>query len=309
MTSIASKPLCPVTRICGWLRSVLYYEHWMIGIVDQPIENSLRWMEMPPVTWVEPFSSKRYLADPFPWPGKPDVILAETYDVAKRLGRISTFTLQGTRITSESDAKFPLQGHLSFPLVFEEGGEIYALPESCATGRLEILRWDALQGWGSFVTIFSHVPAADAVLHKKDGLYWIFYTDVSHHPHDNLHLTYAPSLMGPWQQHPGNPVQHGADRSRNGGKIFEAAGRLYRPAQDCSRVYGGALRIMEITEWTKTSYAEKEVTYIKPSDVFYRDGFHTLVAWNDRQTLVDGMRLVFSWRLLFDKVLKRLGLA
>jgi len=189
--------------------------------------------------------------------------------------------------------------------MFEEDGTVYAMPESCAAGKLEIFRWDG-KIWQPYENIFNDVPVADAVLTKKDGLFWISYTDVSNHPHDNLHLIYAVSLTGPWQRHPQNPVQLGKEKSRNGGKVFGAGGRLYRPAQDCSRVYGGALRLMEITDWTTHSYAETQAAYIPPSDAFYRDGFHTLVAWGDDKCLVDGMRLTFSWRLLLAKIARRL---
>jgi hypothetical protein len=294
-------------RLIRWIRSVLFYEYWMVGIVDQPISNALHWKEMPPVRWIAPFDRARYFADPFPWPGSADTLLCEEYDTKTRLGRISALKLDANGIAVEVLVDFPLKGHLSFPLLFMHAGIVYAMPESSASNRLEILRWKEETGiWISHAVIFENKGVADAALYDHDGLFWISYTDLSTGPHDNLHLIYAPSLEGPWLRHPGNPVRRGREASRNGGCVFEVGGRLYRPAQDCTQLYGGALQIMEITEWTTTAYQERPVTRIVPSAPTYPDGFHTLSAWGDR-CLVDGMRLTFSFSLVFDKFKKRLG--
>jgi hypothetical protein len=182
------------------------------------------------------------------------------------------------------------------------------MPESCAARRLEIFHWDMARGrWISHAAVFLDRPVADAVLFRKDDLFWIAYTDVTHDPHDNLHLVYASDLTGPWLAHPSNPVQRGKERCRGAGPVFTVGGKYYRPAQDCSSVYGGGMRIMEIVTFTPTAYEEAEITRIVPSSQQYPDGFHTLAAWGDC-CLVDGMRLTFSWRLVWDKLRKRLSL-
>ena len=64
--------------------------------------------------------------------------------------------------------------------------------------------------------------------------------------HDELHVYWAEDLLGPWFGHALNPVRIDARNSRPAGAVFEVDGRLMRPVQDCSAVYGGALRFMEI---------------------------------------------------------------
>ncbi|MDR3448288.1 MAG: hypothetical protein P4M15_00795 [Alphaproteobacteria bacterium] len=294
----------PLTRFRRWLRSVLFYEHWVVGFVDQPIAASLAWQEAPPVQWLTPFDRSCYFADPFPWPGRPDIVLCEVYDIGRQQGRIVALQVGAGRVVGIDPVDFPLAGHLSFPFTFAHEGEVFAMPESCAASRLDIFRWQDGK-WRHHATVFDNKPVADSVLFRKDGLFWIFYTDVTHDPHDNVNLVYAESLTGPWKPHPANPVQIGRDRCRGAGNIFEAEGKLYRPAQDCSEVYGGALRIMEITTCTVDSYEEKEVTYMKPTSRRYPDGFHTVTAWGDK-CLVDGMRLTFAPSLLWSKIKKRL---
>ncbi len=308
MNFVPEKPSALFSRVACWLRSVFFYEHWMVGVIDQPITNALTWGEAPPIRWIAPFTKNYYLADPFPWPGSNDTLLCEVYNMDTQLGRISILGLNADSVAVSVDAKFPVPGHLSFPFLFMQSDTLFAMPESSAARRLEILRWDEEGAvWVHHAIVFDDLAVADAALYEKDGLFWISYTEILPDPHDNLHLIYATSLAGPWVPHAANPVQRGRGHSRNGGGVFEVNGKLYRPAQDCMRRYGGALRVMEITEWTTTAYSEREVTHITPTSAAYPDGFHSLVAWGDDKCLVDGLRLTFSARLVWGKLKRHLG--
>src|SRR5213596_456309 len=53
--------------------------------------------------------------------------------------------------------------------------------------------------------------------------------------------------LGPWRPHPGNPVKVDVRSSRPAGGPFLFGGNLYRPAQDCSRTYGGGITINRVT--------------------------------------------------------------
>jgi hypothetical protein len=291
-----------------WLKSVLFYEHWMVGIIEQPIANSLTWTQVPPIHWLASFDSKYYLADPFPWPGSADTLLCEEYNVIERQGHIVALKCDASGIIDRIKIDLPVAGHLSFPFIFMHDGQVYLMPESCIANRLEIFRWLEQNGqWVSHASVFKNKAVADAALFEKDGLFWISYTDVSEDPHDNLNLIYASDLTGPWTPHPLNPVRRGRESSRNAGGLFEVNGKLYRPAQDCSKAYGGAIRIMEVTVCTPKQYLEKEITHITPVSPTYPDGLHTLQAWGDK-CLVDGMKVVFSPQLLWRKIRKRMRL-
>ncbi|MDE1900759.1 MAG: hypothetical protein KGI37_03820 [Alphaproteobacteria bacterium] len=296
-------------RLIDWVRSVLFYGHWMIGVVDQPIENAVHWTRLPPVRWIAPFDRKRYMADPFPWPGSTDTILCEICDAKSHVGHLAALKIGDGGLIDEMRIDLPARSHLSFPFLFRLDGVVFMMPESSASRKLEIFQWRENDGqWVPFVSLFLDKPAADATLFEKDGLLWISYTDVSDHPHDNLNLIYARTLAGPWVPHPKNPVRRGTQSSRNAGAVFTADGKLYRPSQDCSRLYGGSIRIMEITTCTPDDYAEREVNHIRPSAKAYTDGVHTLMPWGENKCLVDGMRLTFSPRLLAKKILRRMGL-
>lgn len=290
------------------LAAIFLHESWMIGVIDQPIGNALAWTKCPPVRWLSERSSKRYLADPFAWPDRLDTVLCENYDYDAELGSIHKLGIRGDRIVSEGVEAFSLPGHLSFPFLFGHEGAVYALPESSSARELTLFRWGPeKREWSKIVSLLRDVAAADSVLFQHNGLFWVAYTDVDQSATENLNLLYAPSLTGPWQKHPLNPVVRGAEISRCGGTPFVAGGKLYRPVQDCSSCYGGAIRIMEVVACSPEVFCEREVTVILPKKGGMNPhGLHTLSAWGDR-CLVDGKRMVFSPGHVLKKIRRRLA--
>jgi hypothetical protein len=292
-------------RLCQKAYAIAMRESWMIGIVDAPIETSLQWTSCPQVRWIGERSEKRYLADPFMWPGDASAILCEDYNFRMELGSIKRLMLEDTRIVQESPVRIPPPGHASYPFLFAHDGNVYCLPETSAVRCLMLLSWEN-RSFREVSTPLANTAAADSVLFTHEGRFWIAYTDTDIGRFDNLNLCYAESLAGPWRQHPGNPVKLDPRSSRAGGTPFSANGRLYRPAQDCSETYGGAIRIMRIAECTPERYREEEVTRIAPEQGGANPhGFHTLSAFGDA-CLVDGKRMMFSPADIYRKVKKRL---
>jgi hypothetical protein len=71
------------------------------------------------------------------------------------------------------------------------------------------------------------------------------------------------------------------------------AGSLCRPAQDCSRTYGGAVAVNRIVKLTPTAFEEELVGRIEPDPSGpYRHGMHTVCPIGGL-TLVDGKRTRF----------------
>jgi hypothetical protein len=130
-----------------------------------------------------------------------------------------------------------------------------------------------------------------------------------------LHLWYSSSAQGPWQAHPDNPVKIDVRSARPGGTPFYADGVLYRPAQDCSRVYGGRIVINRVTTLTPTAFHEEPAATVDPDPAGpYPAGLHTLSAVGD-VTLLDAKRMVFvpeAFRRVLGHfvrvVLRRVGL-
>ena len=99
--------------------------------------------------------------------------------------------------------------------------------------------------------------------------------------------------MGPWRAHPGNPVKVDIRSARPGGTPFVQDGVLYRPAQDCSRTYGGRIIINRVLTLTPLAFREEAFVPVDPEHAGpYPSGLHTLCEVGNT-TLIDGRRFVF----------------
>ena len=88
-----------------------------------------------------------------------------------------------------------------------------------------------------------------------------------------------------------NPVRCDVRNARPAGPPFVHEGCLYRPAQDCSRSYGGAIVLNRIDVLTTEWFHETPMARIQPDpNGPYPDGTHTLSPLGPTQTLVDGKR-------------------
>jgi hypothetical protein len=78
--------------------------------------------------------------------------------------------------------------------------------------------------------------------------------------------------------------------ARPAGRPFTIGTRLYRPSQDCSHTYGGAVNVMAIDELTPDAFREHVALRLDPEPSWpYPDGLHTLVV-DGRRIYVDAKR-------------------
>ncbi|SIQ96556.1 MULTISPECIES: glucosamine inositolphosphorylceramide transferase family protein [Acidiphilium] len=285
-------------------RDRLLCEWWSIGICDRSIGEVLERGALGPVRWLEPARGAAYRADPFVWPGT-GLVLCEEVPLTTGIGHIVALR--------ETDGRFtPVRtllndgGHRSYPFVFQYDGETYLLPESAACGPTVLYRLD--RGWNleRVATIAPDRRLVDATMFEADARLWIAATDLAYGTDNNLCIYYADQPAGPWHPHGMNPVVTGRRTARSGGTPFRHRDGLYRPAQDCTETYGGALVITEITTLTPDAFAERIVCRIAPdTGGTFPHGLHTISADGDR-CLVDGKRLVFDPRVVAGKINRRL---
>jgi len=283
-------------------------ENWMIGVVDAPIQALLSApASAPKVRWLGRRAHRHYRADPFGAPGHPQRLYCEEYDYRKGVGRIVMLEVDArNRLTRRSTAPLPLQGHASYPYLFEHAGRLYCIPETAAQNRCLLYEVGADGGWRLVACLLQNVAAADATLFHWDGLFWLAYTDVAQGKFDNLCLSWAPALAGPWQPHAGNPVKIDHRSARPGGTPFVHRGVLYRPAQDCGAGYGSAVVLNRVLQCTPEHYRETPVRRLGPDPHGVNPhGLHTVSAWGGR-TLIDGKRHQLNLLDLQRKLVDRL---
>jgi hypothetical protein len=241
--------------------------HWKIAVRQgrnilsstspTPDLEGFRWIESP---------RGHFYADPFliKHASKRWVFL-EDYHYGKRSGTLACgeLTPRGELVDVRPILELPY--HLSYPMVFEDGGQFWMIPESYAGGAIELYRAsDFPYGWQRERVLYP-APAVDTTVWKQDGLFWFFTTFLE--PNGlgaRLMLFYAESLNDEWIPHPANPISSDVRNARCAGAIFREGHRLFRPSQDCSVRYGYSLALNEIQELNTETYAEQPAVVVKP---------------------------------------------
>ncbi|MBP2227758.1 hypothetical protein J2847_001040 [Azospirillum agricola] len=286
----------------------LLMEEWRIGYLDRPIGSTLAQTGMADARWLDVGRLGGYAADPFGLPGADDRLYCEVYSWATGRGVIREMAVSGDSGALGALQDFGCDAHMSYPCLFEEGGELYCVPEQLETRAVTLFRHDRAAGrWRRFATPLTGTRAADPAFFVFGGRYWIAYTDVDIDGYNNLCLLHAESLAGPWRRHDRFPVKIDVRSARSAGTPFWHDGALYRPAQDCSLTYGGAIALNRIRVCTPDAYEEEVAAVLRPDPAGpARHGLHTLSRWGGR-TLIDGKQYAFSLPVLGRKVMRKLS--
>lgn len=232
----------------------------------------------------------QYWADPFLIDHPTGLhVFFEVYDYAADRGHIAAGRLEGDRLVPLGPVLTP-DYHLSYPFVFAHDGEVFMLPESHQSGRLEL--WRAVEfplRWELHRTALEGTPCADSALVEQDGQWWLFTNICRDSFGDFCSELHVFRVDGPGmtrvEPHPLNPVVLGSRVARGGGRVFEEDGRLYRVAQDNSHgVYGYGLCLMEIECLSPRDYRERLVRHVTPDTAGIEGliGLHHVDALNGR---------------------------
>ena len=145
--------------------------------------------------------------------------------------------------------------HLSYPFVFEHGGEVFMIPES--RSQREVRLYSARPFPGRFElrrVLLTGKRYADTSLVAWQGRFYLFTST----DNGTLELYFADALEGPYRLHPRSPIISGDDcAARPGGRPIIWQGRVLRFAQCDRPVYGVSVRAFEVTELSPSGYAER----------------------------------------------------
>ena len=201
----------------------------------------------------------RYFADPFVLvhAGATHVFVEELPYATGR-GVISHFTLDARGQSSQPRPVLELSHHLSYPQVFERDGALWMLPEGAASGRLDLYRAERFPDRFVHHATIAELPLHDATLFEHQERLWIAAGLKIGRGScwDTLLFYSADRLEGPWQPHAGNPLQIDRTAARSAGATFVHDGCLWRPAQDCTAGYGGALTFNRIDRLDDESFVQ-----------------------------------------------------
>ncbi|SJM94560.1 hypothetical protein [Crenothrix polyspora] len=277
------------------VRKIIYKEQWFVvaGLSkDECLDMHAQWVLDP--------GSGCFWADPFPvehdgrcW------VMVEELPYASGRGHLAAIELFNDGTYSASQPVMSGDQHLSYPFVFSWHNALYMLPESSAARN--VVLWKCLQfpdRWEQAAVLLTDLRAVDATLIEYQDMWWMFVA-MAHEGacvHDELHVYFADSPLGPWQAHPENPVKSDARNARPAGNLYIENGILYRPAQDCATEYGKATVLNRVDCLDKQHFSETPIARL---DSQWRKDFlrtHTL-SRSENIWAVDGLRLIPRWRL------------
>jgi hypothetical protein len=226
----------------------------------------------------------RFLADPFLLADGADTwMFVEDYAFDTRRGIISC-----GRVTPDGDLAdlrpcLERPHHLSYPHVFRHEGDVYMVPESEASGTVDLYRATRFPDeWVRERTLLE-LRCVDPTLFRHEGCWYMYVTHTAVRGQDVMTLLFeAPRLHGPWTLHRASPVSSDVRHSRSAGPIVRLADRLLRPAQNCTLRYGRALVFNEIEHIGPEAHVERPVREIDSSALPGFDGlhhFHAVGPW------------------------------
>ena len=226
--------------------------------------------------WIAP-PKRRFYADPFLMERNGRTwVFFEDYDYGVGRAVISCAPIGGEGFLSDPAPCLERETHLSFPFVFEHAGEVFMIPESCASGTIDLYRAsDFPYTWHLEKTLFRG-RYVDTTAFEHDGRWW-FFTSAGEPPGsaNPLLLFSAADLLGEWCYHPANPISSDVRHSRCGGAILHHGDRLFRTSQNCGPSYGHGIGFHRIEQLNLREYRETLVAQIAPPLPAGHTGIHT----------------------------------
>lgn len=196
-------------------------------------------------------------------------IFVEEYSFMRRKGCVSVIEMD-----ADGNYKNPVRVlerpyHLSYPFVFAYDGRYYMVPETAQNHSIELYEClDFPKRWEFKMNLMDGIDAVDTTLLHRAGKWWLFTAMVDGEaslPLPRTYLFFADELLtNQWHPHPLNPIQRDVRRGRSAGKIFTKNGRLMRPSQESSEIYGYGFDLNEILSLSETDYVETRVMAVRP---------------------------------------------
>lgn len=258
------------------IRKYLNNQNWNIGFSRVTPEILIKNKRLPKIHWMKHSYKDRFFADPFILDSDSDFIylLAEELIFWEK-GTIvwlkvskTTFKLIDRQVILKSDT------HLSYPHIVNYENKTFIIPENSESGKLTIYEFDNATKSLTPITPIADEPLTDATLLTYNGKHYLLATELPSSQKDAYLYEYDASSKKFRKVQP-SPIIVGDTASRMGGAFFEANGKTYRPAQDCSNGYGKALTILQV-DAVEPSYAEHPIFRIEPQSWRYHLGLHTL---------------------------------
>lgn len=247
---------------------------WAIGFVAEGLDGVFS--DNPQYIWVKnPYKDQCWFADPFILDVTDDYIflLVEEFQYSAPKGRIAKLTVNRQTMTIEKmEILLEEATHLSFPNIWRKGNEIFVYPENYRSGKLNLYKLVDDATRLEKVGVLSKEPLTDAVMTDVFGERLLFSTKM---PNPNGNELYIFTLDDQQRVTNMDSARFGDNHARMAGQFFEYDGKIYRPAQDCNKIYGGAVIIEEVGKKGE-QFVFSPIKQLTSKHPLLRIGMHTL---------------------------------
>lgn len=285
-------------------------QNWNIGFCDLTLEEFISTGKLGRVAWMKNPYKDRWFADPFlleVTESSITVFVEERMVIADR-GYLSELLIdRKTLEIMEHHIILEIDSHLSYPAILRKDGNIYVYPENALGGALKMYKYDRSNHRLINPKVILNERVVDSTIMEKAGKYYLIAVKYPESL-EKAYLYVSDEIDGSYKQVGDVPIQMKRSCSRPGGDWFYVNNILYRPAQDCSINYGGALKVMRVE--SLNPFKEQEIATINPLCFKYNRGIHTLNSQNGL-IVIDGYgyyypiigRLYFMLRGILGKKL------
>ena len=258
------------------MRKFLNNQNWNIGFATTTPKELVQQKRLGKVEWLKHPYKDRFFADPFvySWSDEQIVVFVEELEFDQPVGRLTELIVDAkTKRLLSKHTLLQLDSHLSYPAIIRNNGEVLVYPENGATGKLTLYKYDKDKHQLKEVCVVLEEGLADATIHQIGEYYYMFATKVPKTQED-LYLYKSERFDGGYKEI--DLVSRGRVNARPAGNLFEVDGYLYRPAQNCSKRYGGAVEIMKCKISSDRKYSEEHSFSLNPTSFRYNIGLHTI---------------------------------
>lgn len=270
------------------LKNIQNGNNWNIGFCDLAPEDFIANRKLGKIRWMKHDYNDRFFADPFILKAdeKEIIVFAEEYIFDQPPGRIVELVIdRESKCLKQRYVLLELPTHLSYPAILKTSDGISVYPENGQSGCLNIYRYDSKSHKLVEPRRLINEPVADATIYRSvDGKYLMAATKYPDNQQDCF-LFETSNLSDGFVPVSEAPFETSRACSRPAGNFFEAGGKVYRPAQDCSAHYGGGLSIMDFDAESGT---EKFLFKVESQSYKYSRGIHT-INFADGLCVVDGL--------------------
>ena len=272
-------------------KSLVYADSWQIWVFKCSIKNVMEGKFDSEIEFkLVPENANTYYADPFLYLKDGNVgVYLEEYLYGNSTGYLRYFDSKQKSIVPVKVKDYDMAYHVSYPFLIEHKGVTYCVPETGDAREVAIYRLtDDPAILIREKVIISGISLVDVSIIYYNDKYWLFACENESKGLSNtaLKIYYADDLFSEWKEHTCNPVKLDVTSSRPAGKLFMYEGKLFRPAQDCSRAYGDRIIINQISRLSETEFSEEVFRIIEAKEIALNAiGIHTINFDNDLCTV------------------------